>query len=69
MAARSPARSSTGPEVDLSPTLISSAMMLARVVLPSPGGPNTRVWSRLSPRPRAALMKISSCSRTRGWPM
>jgi hypothetical protein len=44
-------------------------MMLASVVLPSPGGPKISVWSRASPRPRAAAMKISICSRTAGWPM
>ena len=32
----------------------SLAMMLERVVLPSPGGPCSRVWSRASPRMRAA---------------
>jgi hypothetical protein len=38
-AARSPGRSRTGPEVLLIDTPISWAMMLARVVLPRPGGP------------------------------
>ncbi|CFW47475.1 Uncharacterised protein [Bordetella pertussis] len=43
-------------------------MMCARVVLPRPGGPNSRTWSSASPRLRAAAMKISSCSRARCWP-
>ena len=37
MAARSPARSSAGPEVIRRPTPISAATMPARVVLPRPG--------------------------------
>src|SRR5471032_245139 len=63
MAARSPGRSSTGPEVWRRLTPISRAMMLASVVLPRPGGPNNSVWSSASPRLRAALMKISSWLR------
>ena len=39
MAARSPAWFSTMPEVDWMATPISLAMMLAMVVLPTPGGP------------------------------
>ena len=42
-AARSPAFSSTGPEVLFRLPPISLAMILARVVLPSPGGPKIRV--------------------------
>ena len=57
IAARSPARSSTGPEVDLSPTPISVAIIFANVVLPKPGGPNTSVWSKLSSRSLAAPIK------------
>ena len=38
-AARSPGRSSTGPEVCFMVTPSSAAMMCASVVLPSPGGP------------------------------
>ncbi len=39
MAARSPMRSMAGPEVTLILPPVSVAMMWARVVLPSPGGP------------------------------
>src|SRR5512143_780779 len=67
-AARSPARSSTGPEVWRRLTPISRAMMCASVVLPSPGGPNSSTWSSASLRLRAAWMKISSCSRALAWP-
>ena len=56
IAARSPARSSTGPEVDFRAAPISWATTLARVVLPRPGGPKISVWSRGSsgsvPRPQ-----------------
>jgi hypothetical protein len=45
MAARSPARSSTGPEVWRKLTPISWATMWASVVLPSPGGPKSSTWS------------------------
>ena len=55
--ARSPGLSSTGPEVTLSCAPISCAMMLARVVLPRPGGPCSSTWSSDSPRMSAALMK------------
>src|SRR6266513_4340498 len=63
MAARSPGRSRTGPEVWRRLTPISRAMMCASVVLPSPGGPNSSTWSSASPRARAAWMKISSWPR------
>jgi hypothetical protein len=53
-------RSSTGPEVWRRFTPISRAMMLASVVLPRPGGPNSSVWSSASLRLRAAEIKISS---------
>src|SRR3954449_10600038 len=52
MAARSPARSSTGPAVVRRGAPISAAMMLASVVLPRPGGPKRRTWSSGSPAPR-----------------
>ena len=42
IAARSPGRSSTGPEVWRRLTPISRAMMCASVVLPRPGGPNSK---------------------------
>ena len=50
----SPARSRVGPLVGLSPTPISSARMRQSVVLPSPGGPSSRMWSSGSPRCLAA---------------
>jgi hypothetical protein len=59
MAARSPARSSTGPEVWRRLTPISAAMMCASVVLPSPGGPKSSTWSSVSLRRLAASMKIA----------
>src|SRR5688500_72255 len=67
-AARSPGRSSTGPEVWRRLTPSSLAMMCARVVLPRPGGPKSSTWSSASPRARAAWMKISSWPRTFSWP-
>ena len=39
IAAKSPAFSNTGPEVVRKLTFISLATILAKVVLPSPGGP------------------------------
>src|SRR6185503_4001364 len=68
IAARSPARSSTGPDVWRRFTPISRAMMWASVVLPSPGGPKRSAWSRASLRARAAAMKMPSCSRIFAWP-
>src|SRR5687768_667248 len=68
MAARSPGRSSTGPEVWRRLTPISRAMMCASVVLPRPGGPNSSAWSSASLLPLAAWMKISSWPRTFSWP-
>jgi len=41
MAARSPARSIAGPEVILKLTPSSFAIISARQVLPSPGGPES----------------------------
>src|SRR3990172_1480976 len=63
IAARSPARSSTGPEVWRRFTPISRAMIGAGVVLPSPGGPNSSTWSSASFLARAASTKIESCPR------
>ncbi len=68
MAARSPARSSTGPEVVRSGAPISWAMMCASVVLPRPGGPNRRTWSSDSRRSRAARMKTRRLSTILSWP-
>src|SRR6267154_1256980 len=36
--------------------------MVASVVFPSPGGPNSSTWSRASPRDFAASSAIASCS-------
>src|SRR6185503_1589507 len=68
-AARSPGRSSTGPDVCRRLTPISRAMMCASVVLPNPGGPNSRTGSRASLRFLAAWMKICSWPRIFSWPM
>src|SRR5215475_177385 len=68
-AARSPARSSTGPEVWRRLTPSSCAMMCESVVLPSPGGPNSSTWSSDSLRFTAASMKIESWPRIFSWPM
>ena len=62
IAARSPARSRAGPEVGWNPTRISWATMLARVVLPNPGGPLNKLWSTGSPRERAPSINNWSCS-------
>ena len=59
MAARSPARSSAGPDVTCRPTPISVATMPARVVLPRPGGPANSRWSAAWPRRRAASRMIA----------
>ena len=68
MAARSPARSSAGPDVTCSVTPISAAAMPASVVLPSPGGPANSRWSTAWPRRRAASMTIARCSFSSRWP-
>ena len=67
--ARSPGLSSTGPEVTLKPTPSSLAMMLLRVVFPSPGGPCSSVWSSGSPRRRAALTNTCRLSTTLSCPL
>ena len=59
MAARSPARTSAGPEVTRKPAPISVATMPANEVLPRPGGPAKRRWSAGWPRRRAASSTIS----------
>src|SRR5258706_207158 len=69
IAARSPGRSSTGPEVWRRLTPISLARMWASVVLPKPGGPNSSTWSSASLRPRAACTKISNWPRILSCPM
>ena len=65
----SPARSNAGPAAACRRPPISRAMMMARVVLPSPGGPKRRAWSKGSPRCLAAAMKTASWRRTLGCPM
>ena len=61
--ASSPAFSITGPLVFLIFTSISRAMMLASVVLPSPGGPLNRICWSTSSRFFAAATKSSSLSQ------
>ena len=68
IAARSPARWITGPEVARKPTPISRATIWASVVLPRPGGPCSRTWSSASPRARAASMNTARFSRLDCWP-
>ena len=53
---RSPGFSSAGPDVVWMFTPISRAISSASVVLPSPGGPKSSVWSSASPRAIAASM-------------
>ena len=45
-----------------------AAMIIASVVLPSPGGPESSTWSGARPRRRAASSTSPSWSRTRAWP-
>src|SRR5437773_8744032 len=58
-----------GPLVDLRLVPIARARMFARVVLPRPGGPLSRMWSSASPRCLAAATAISSRSLTFAWPV
>src|SRR5580700_3884445 len=44
-------------------------MMVARVVLPSPGGPYSKTWSKASPRERVASMATARFSLTLAWAM
>ncbi len=69
MPARSPGLSSTGPEVTLKPTPSSLATMFDSVVFPSPGGPWSRVWSRASPRRRAACTNTRRLDMIFSWPL
>ncbi len=57
-----------GPLVSRNGVVISAAMIIASVVLPSPGGPESSTWSGARPRWRAASSTRPSCSRTRCWP-
>src|SRR5665213_3602174 len=44
-------------------------MIVASVVLPNPGGPNSNTWSSASPRALAAASAMASCSFAFSWPM
>jgi hypothetical protein len=68
MAARSPGLSSAGPEVTRTATPISLAITPASVVLPRPGGPESKAWSKALPSFDAASTDISKRSRTLAWP-
>src|SRR6266851_1714749 len=68
IAARSPARSTAGPEVERMLTPRSRAMIWASEVLPSPGGPEKSTWSRTSPRWRAASIDMPRIFRVRSCP-
>src|SRR5688572_16726849 len=57
-----------GPLVTRRGAPISAAMIIASVVLPSPGGPESSTWSGALPRPRAASSTSESWSRTTRWP-
>ncbi len=57
-----------GPLVIRSGAASSAAMIIASVVLPSPGGPDSSTWSGTPPRRCAARSIRASCSRTLGWP-
>ena len=57
-----------GPEVTLIGAPNSEATMVANVVLPNPGGPESRTWSAEFPLCKAALKIKSNCSLTRCWP-
>ncbi|OQB90333.1 MAG: hypothetical protein BWX84_01965 [Verrucomicrobia bacterium ADurb.Bin118] len=67
--ARSAAFSMVGPLVQRMLAPIALARMKASVVLPSPGGPLSRMWSMDSWRWRAAATVISRRSLTLGWPV
>lgn len=69
MAARSPACWTAGPDVTRRLEFISWAMIIASVVLPSPGGPESSTWSGAFCLAFAASRTRESCSRTCGWPM
>jgi hypothetical protein len=60
----SPAFSIIGPAVDLSVEPISFATMFDSVVLPTPGGPVSKMWSSASRRRSAAVMKTRRLSLT-----
>src|SRR6266568_4803572 len=66
--ARSPARSIAGPLLIRSGAPSSAAMIIAIVVLPSPGGPDSSTWSGALPRRSAPSSTSVSCSRSLAWP-
>ena len=66
--ARSEAFSTTGPEVTRIGRPISSARIIASVVLPRPGGPWRRMWSSVRPSRRAAPIITRRRSTVRCWP-
>jgi len=68
MAAKSPVRAMAGPEVVRMEAPNSLATTVASVVLPSPGGPENRIWSAGSPRPWAAAIMMPRDSFTFVWP-
>src|SRR3712207_2655972 len=69
IAARSPDRSIAGPLVIFTDVPSSEPMINARLVLPSPGGPDSSTWSGGRPRRLAPSSTRSSCRATLGWPM
>src|SRR5438093_9425625 len=69
MAVRSPFIWMRGPAVARKRAFISFAMTDASVVLPKPGGPYNKMWSRGSPRFRAASIATSRLSLTCCCPM
>ena len=67
-AARSPACWIAGPLDSRSGRPLSCATIIASVVLPSPGGPDSRMWSAGRCWMRAASSSSCSCPRTFCWP-
>ena len=67
-AARSPACWIAGPLDMRSGRSLSCATIIASVVLPSPGGPASRMWSGVRFCIAAASSSSCSCPRTFAWP-
>ena len=67
--ARSPACWIAGPDVTRIGTPSSLATIIESVVLPSPGGPASSIWSGGTPRFCAALRNSASWAFSRGWPI
>ena len=57
-----------GPDVTCRWASSSLAMIVARVVLPSPGGPENSRWSEPWPRRRAASSTMSRWALSSAWP-